>query len=223
MLKDIIQRKIIKAFDRWAPRYTKNVQAKLCRRGYSYKDLSLHILSEMTLPRNGLVLEIGTGTGVLGRHIMSSSSIPIRLIGIDISKEMLKIASKTRCYKSLYCANAENLPFDNNSFDGIFSTFVLHSVINQVNSLKEIHRVLKPKAIGILVDLCPNISSHPWITLIKGNLHSFYFEYGAPSCYRTQSEYSSLIENSGLNLLKVKQLGQKRSYTHYLFKICKKQ
>lgn len=90
------------------------------------------------------VLELGFGTGILQNSLSESQ---IRCFGIDISKQMCKIA-KNRMKGNFYeqqlaNANAESLPFPKNTFDQVVSTFPSDFII-KINTLSEITRVLIP-------------------------------------------------------------------------------
>ena len=88
------------------------------------------------------ILEVGIGTG---------KNIPYygewHAVGLDISGKMLKRAVKRS--ESLQkkidfvLGDAEFLPFRDQSFDGIISTYVFCSVENPENGFKELYRVLR--------------------------------------------------------------------------------
>lgn len=89
------------------------------------------------------ILEVGVGTGKNIRYYREWEAI-----GIDISRKMLEKAvtkaKKARKSVDLIQADVERLPFKDDSFDGVVSTYVFCSVENPVNGLREVHRVLKP-------------------------------------------------------------------------------
>ena len=91
------------------------------------------------------VLDIGCGNG---RLVDMFEGMEINYTGIDSSKELIKIAKKERGSKgSFFHANALELPFDDGTFDTVFSIAVLHHVPSEAyraQFVSEIHRVLKP-------------------------------------------------------------------------------
>jgi len=92
----------------------------------------------------GKVLEVGVGTG---KNIKYYPDL-VDITGIDFSEKMLdKAKEKARFMrKSLKLLNmdVQNLEFEDNTFDYIFTTYVFCSVPDPIEGLKEIKRVLKP-------------------------------------------------------------------------------
>ena len=117
-------------------------------------------------PLKGNILEVGVGTGKnLGYYHPEA-----KVIGIDFSEKMLRIAKKRLIRSSkkniiLKIMNAENLVFKDNSFDYVITTCVFCSVTNPIKGLKEIRRVLKPK--GKLIMIEHVLSKNPLIALIE--------------------------------------------------------
>lgn len=99
---------------------------------------------------SGLALEIGPGPGYLGLEWLSKTD-HTRLKGVDISPDMVKMAeTNAAAYGflnervSYVISNARKLPFDDDSFDGIFSNGSLHEWESPLMIFNEIFRVLKP-------------------------------------------------------------------------------
>lgn len=92
----------------------------------------------------GCVLLVAVGTGVDIRHFPPGCNI----IGIDISREMLRKASaRCQCYRgslSLVQADALSLCFADDSFDTVVTSCTMCSVPDPVRALRELYRVLKP-------------------------------------------------------------------------------
>lgn len=92
--------------------------------------------------KGNFVLEVGIGTG---------KNIPYykkwEAVGVDISRNMLEKAKK-RLEESgkvvqLIQADAKSLPFKDDVFDAVISTYVFCSVENPIRGLEELYRVLK--------------------------------------------------------------------------------
>ena len=124
------------------------------------------------------ILDIGTGTGDLA--IMAAKYTNAKIIGIDISEKMLSIGKKKIDEKKLSnrillkLGDAEQLPFNNNSFQAITSGFGVRNFQCIDTGLSEMHRVLDKD--GVLVILEP---SKPSRFPIK-QLYNIYFTHILP-------------------------------------------
>lgn len=100
-------------------------------------------LLESFLPKNltGNVLDLGCGTGFLTQALLPYCE---NLIALDLALPMLKITyEKLHRSVNYVCADAENLPFSNESMDAIFSNVALQWCQPIDKALNELHRVLK--------------------------------------------------------------------------------
>jgi ubiquinone/menaquinone biosynthesis C-methylase UbiE len=92
------------------------------------------------------VLEIGVGMGA--DHLEWAKSQPRSLTGIDLTPRAVGL---TRARLDTYgfpgrveCADAEQLPFDDNAFDVVYSWGVLHHSPRTDRAISEVFRVLRP-------------------------------------------------------------------------------
>ena len=91
---------------------------------------------------NSLILDLGTGTGVLLQFLLQKK---YEVIGIDFSKDMIKKAKEKISKKqgALVLGDIENLPFQNETFDIVTAMTTLEFVKNVEKLFQEIMRVLK--------------------------------------------------------------------------------
>jgi ubiquinone/menaquinone biosynthesis C-methylase UbiE len=93
----------------------------------------------------GAILEIGFGTGLNLEHYPE----PVcRITAVDPGRGVSRIARKrlerSRVEVDLRERSAEELPFEDGSFDFVVSTWTLCSIPDVPKVLAEVHRVLKP-------------------------------------------------------------------------------
>ncbi|MGD9874048.1 MAG: class I SAM-dependent methyltransferase [Kiritimatiellia bacterium] len=105
------------------------------------------------------VLDVGCGTGTLTLEIASVLDRAAgRITGVDAAPKMIEVAQRKASGVSSVAfdaALAENLPYPDESFDRAVSTFFFHHVDYglKVRSLNEMHRVLKPGGLAVIVDV----------------------------------------------------------------------
>jgi ubiquinone/menaquinone biosynthesis C-methylase UbiE len=93
----------------------------------------------------GDVLEIGAGTGLnLAIYGPAVTSLTLTEPEPPMLKRLRKRVAETTPDAIVLRAPAEDLPFDDGSFDVVVSTLVLCGVNDQPRALREIHRVLRP-------------------------------------------------------------------------------
>ena len=106
----------------------------------------------------GLLLEIGPGPGYLGLELLKKTK-GTKLKGIEISANMIKLAEKNAEQYGLssranyVMGDASSMPFDNDTFDGVFTNGSLHEWSEPQKIFNEIYRVLKPQGAYFISDL----------------------------------------------------------------------
>ncbi len=98
---------------------------------------------------NGKVFEIGVGLGAYLSRLAQSAQ---QAIGLDVELERTLEAHQR--VEQVICGVGEFLPFPENSFDLLLSHEVLEHVNDDLKSVQEMVRVLKPG--GRLLLFCPN-------------------------------------------------------------------
>lgn len=91
------------------------------------------------------VLEIGVGMGA--DHVEWAKSNPKSLTGVDLSPRAIEHTKKRLAVYGLTSdvkvADAEKLPFDDDSFDLVYSYGVLHHTPNTPQAINDVYRVLR--------------------------------------------------------------------------------
>jgi ubiquinone/menaquinone biosynthesis C-methylase UbiE len=97
------------------------------------------------------VLEVGVGIGTDHLQFAKAGAI---LTGIDITPKSIELTKKNlelHGYRSnLLVADAENLPFNDNEFDIVYSFGVLHNILNIQKAIDEVYRVLESKGKAVI-------------------------------------------------------------------------
>ena len=107
---------------------------------------------------NGFALEIGSGPGYLGLEWLKKTASTV-LMAVEISPEMTKIAERNAREYGLegrvkyVKGDAYQIPFDDNTFDGVFSNGSLHEWSQPIRVFDEVYRVLKPRAKYFISDM----------------------------------------------------------------------
>ena len=114
------------------------------------KVLPSWVLSVLKVSALDSVLEIGFGPGV-GIELASAIVKNEKVVGIDPSETMLRVAYKRNCNAiktgrvELHLGTANKLPFKHATFDVTFTINSIHLWSDPVNALQEVRRTLKPQ------------------------------------------------------------------------------
>jgi demethylmenaquinone methyltransferase/2-methoxy-6-polyprenyl-1,4-benzoquinol methylase len=137
----------------------------------------------------GQILDVATGTADLA--IESLRLKPKKIIGIDISEQMLEIGKQKIQKKNidhiitLQKGDSENINFDNNTFDAITVAFGVRNFEDLTKGLAEMYRVLKPKGRAVILEF-----SKPHKFPVK-QFYAFYFKAVLPLIGRMVSKDNS--------------------------------
>ncbi len=102
------------------------------------------------------VLDIATGTADFAIETLRLN--PDKITGVDISEGMLAVGREKLVKKGLtdkielLYGDSENLPFEDNSFDAITVAFGVRNFENLEKGLAEMHRVLKPGGMAVVLE-----------------------------------------------------------------------
>src|SRR5574337_1948068 len=131
------------------------------------------------------VVDLGSGAGIdafLSANKVSKSG---KVIGIDMTDEMLDTARKNA--KEGNYTNVEfrkgdiedNIPVDDSTVDAVISNCVINLTTDKASAFREIHRILKQGGRMIISDLVTDretkqdqISAEQWCSCIDGALRS---------------------------------------------------
>lgn len=96
------------------------------------------------------VLDIGCGTGRLVGKLLERKAL---VTGVDVSGEMLKIASKKFKSTEFIEADAEKMPFPDESFDMMIASFLIVHLKDLDKFFDEAYRILRPGGSFIVTNI----------------------------------------------------------------------
>jgi ubiquinone/menaquinone biosynthesis C-methylase UbiE len=96
---------------------------------------------ELVPPPRGLTVDLGCGEGRLAREL---ANLGHRVIGIDASPTLIRLAAEAHAAGDYRVAAAEDLPLDDASVDLVVAFMALMDIENAVAAIGESARVLKP-------------------------------------------------------------------------------
>ena len=109
------------------------------------------------------ILDVGCGIGGSTRRL--SHETGCRVTGIDLSNEYIDTAERlTRLLRmqekvAFHACSALELPFEDNSFDGVWSLQMNMNVEDKLGWLEETCRVLKPGGRAVLYEVCGSVNT----------------------------------------------------------------
>ncbi|MBL8604592.1 MAG: bifunctional demethylmenaquinone methyltransferase/2-methoxy-6-polyprenyl-1,4-benzoquinol methylase UbiE [Myxococcales bacterium] len=167
------------------------------------------------------VLDLATGTADLA--IMIAEMLPrANVVGVDPSRGMLavgdeKIArAKLNARVSLQFGEAERLPLEDRSVDGITMAFGIRNVADRPAALREMARVTRPGgkvAILELSDPKPGPLSAmarfhihtvvPWLGSILSGSREYRYLHESIAAFPSAERFAALMGESGLDVVEV--------------------
>lgn len=186
---------------------------------YEIDQYILKLLQQWYPDNTEMILEVGCGTGYWLKHLIRVENA--RVVGVDISPEMLAIAANQYLKNpriDLYRGNVCSMDFlDGCRFDFTFCPWVFQYLIDKKdfrNGLKEITRVTKPGGIILIAEDSPPTKAPFTECLVKkdelGGIYFYEDKYERMTLpvYRRlldSDEMSAALTEQGLNLVSCEQ------------------
>lgn len=105
---------------------------------------------------HGHVLDVACGTGDMVLELLKQGC---SVTGVDLSEEMMAIARRKVESGKWRVADAEQLPFPDESFDAVTCAFGVRNFVHLEQGLHEMLRVLKPGGRMVILELATPDSS----------------------------------------------------------------
>ncbi|MEM8612605.1 MAG: methyltransferase domain-containing protein [Cyanobacteria bacterium P01_H01_bin.105] len=146
------------------------------------------LLKDFAVSDSSVVLDAGCGIGwilneLIGPHIALG-------VGIDLSAEMIEIASSRRTlpHVSFLTADSANTPFENDKFSHIVSVESIYYTPQPLETLKEWLRIAMPGGrLGLVIDLYQaNPAANYWVDALPITVHNL-----------SATEWQTLLSSAG--------------------------
>lgn len=161
----------------------------------------------------GKVLDLACGPGIVAEVVVPHAS---ELVGIDLSPEMLRLAEQRLAMTGLansrfIMAPADQLPFDDGTYDTVVTRLSLHHFPVVSSVLAEVRRVLSPCGTLILADI--HSSDEPG----EAELHNALEQLRDPTHVRmlSRTELRRELERTGFEILSEANWEQPRRFEEW--------
>jgi ubiquinone/menaquinone biosynthesis C-methylase UbiE len=128
----------------------------------------IHAFARFARGRGRDVLEVGVGAGTdfvnWVRHGAQAQGVDLTLRGVELTRERLSLEG---LHAEVRIADAERLPFADESFDIVYSYGVLHHSPDTAHAIREVERVLRPG--GTALVMIYHVPS--WVGFMLWTLH----------------------------------------------------
>lgn len=136
-------------------------QERMARTEDMMRQRSEHM--RVLLPKTGeKILELGSGNGIFARELAERVGSDGEVIGLDSSEAVIEMARHICPQGEFIQGDAQDLPFDDGSFDAVAAAQVFCFLPDVERALAETHRVLKPQGRVVVLDT-------DWDTLVWHN------------------------------------------------------
>ncbi len=162
------------------------------------REATRELASQVKLNSNHKVLDVGSGVGGASRYL--ASEYGCQVTGLDLTDEYCRVAQSLADRLGLAAhvtyrqGRALDMPFEDNSFDVVWTQHAIMNIADKPKLYSEIARVLRPNGYFAMYDVLagpvsPLYYPVPWAT---DSLISFL---------TTPDELRELLEASGLHIL----------------------
>lgn len=125
-------------------------------------------------PRNGLALDLATGTGDFAVALQDAEPT-CRVIGVDLALEMMSFGQEKYDGRVAFAeGDMLQLPLESSCFDCTVNGFVLRNVVDVRQAFVEMYRILKPNGRAVSLEI-----TSPR-TPVWRDLFALYFDHAMP-------------------------------------------
>lgn len=175
----------------------------------------------LALPRGGRVLDLATGTADLA-ILIANRAPDSTIVGLDPSTGMLRVGEEKVAARGLASrivleeGDAEQIPYEAGSFDGVSIAFGIRNVPDRERALREMARVTKPSGRVAILELSepragllgPLARFHihtvvPTVGALLSGSREYSYLQASIAAFPTAHAFAQSMERSGLRVLEV--------------------
>lgn len=193
---------------------------------FLFEPYAQDFVKKISNPEAKNILEIACGTGRVTKHLRKLFPYTVKIIATDINPEMLKVAKKNIEDNSVQfkIADAQELPFADNTFDLIVCQFGYMFVPDKPKAFAEAYRVLK-KGGCLLFNTWDSIENNAVINTVNKIIANFLSDappkfFQVPFSMNNKDELLQLVQGAKftkINISKVK----KEAISHSALEVVK--
>ena len=164
----------------------------------------------------GNVLDVACGTGEMMVELAKQGCT---VTGVDISEEMLEIVRIKVNGERLMAADAEHLPFKDESFDAVTCAFGVRNFVHSEQGISEMLRVLKSGGRMVILELatpdCPLVRPFygfytkkviPWLgKTIAGSREAYVYLPESIEKFPKGEDFLDVVRRSSAGILECRQ------------------
>ncbi len=178
----------------------------------------------LELAAGARVLDLATGTGDLAVEIAGSEPTA-HVVGLDPSERMLAVGREKVARAGLadrvelVTGDAEQLAYDDDSFDGVSIAFGIRNVPDRGKALREMARVTRPGGRVAILELSepqggvlgPMARFHvhtvvPWVGALLSGRREYRYLQQSIAAFPPAEQFAALMGDAGLHVLAVDRL-----------------
>lgn len=169
------------------------------------------------------VLDVACGTGVLARHAYERVQPGGSVTGVDVNPGMLAVAQRFEGDVEWIQAAAEELPFNDTTFDAVVCQFGMMFFEDRVRALGEMARVLRPGG-RLAIAVWASLDEAPGYAELSRLIEEMFGAGVAaglksPFVLGDENEYRDIVESAGLRaeVTRVEGIARFRSMHDWLY------
>jgi len=172
-----------------------------------HRQTALKLIDDLPPKPGDSVLDVGTGTGTIAFRAASLVGPTGSVVGIDLSTGMLEQAQKLLAASGFgniqfQLADAERLPFHDESFDRIYCASAFFCILDPLSTLRQWRRCLKPG--GIIGFHGQPETSYFWVREARNVFKKHGYPYLINDATATLEKTEKLLNDAGYSVVDIR-------------------